>query len=106
MTIQRMDHVGIVVDDLAAAIDFLRRDRARTQGRPAGWTATKTAVGSATSAAYEELVAREDGRIASDRLADLAARRRPGRRHESSARSRCCRYRRSGRLRVRRAASA
>jgi catechol 2,3-dioxygenase-like lactoylglutathione lyase family enzyme len=33
MTIQRMDHVGVVVDDLAAANRVLRRARARAAGR-------------------------------------------------------------------------
>ena len=43
MTIQRMDHVGIVVDDLAAATAFFVElglsFRARGRSRAVGWTA-------------------------------------------------------------------
>jgi catechol 2,3-dioxygenase-like lactoylglutathione lyase family enzyme len=42
MTIQRMDHVGIVADDLAAATEFFvalgLESRAEPQSRAAGWT--------------------------------------------------------------------
>jgi catechol 2,3-dioxygenase-like lactoylglutathione lyase family enzyme len=44
MTIQRMDHVGIVVDDLAAAIVFFVELglvlQARGPSKVAGWTAS------------------------------------------------------------------
>ena len=45
MTIQRMDHVGIVVDDLAAAIEFFLELGLEVQGRLLGraarrWTAS------------------------------------------------------------------
>jgi len=44
MTIRRMDHVGIVVDDLAAAIAFFvelgLELRSRCPSRDVGWTAS------------------------------------------------------------------
>jgi catechol 2,3-dioxygenase-like lactoylglutathione lyase family enzyme len=56
MAIKRMDNVGIVVDDLAATIDFfleLGLERLRKHGARNSWARscnTKTRTGSATSA--------------------------------------------------------
>jgi hypothetical protein len=50
MTIQRMDNVGIVVDDLEAAtalfVDLVWSRKARRQSRDVGWTVS---LGSTTS---------------------------------------------------------
>jgi catechol 2,3-dioxygenase-like lactoylglutathione lyase family enzyme len=56
MTIQRMEHVGIVVDDLEAATAFFVELGLKLQGEgqvEGGWVwrTTKTSIGSATSAA-------------------------------------------------------
>jgi hypothetical protein len=50
MTIQRMDHVGVVVDDLEAAIAFFvelgRSWRARRRSRDVGWTVSSGSTAS------------------------------------------------------------